>query len=174
MLQLLVLRRPQLDVGSRLPQLWSPRQSALRLADLRQPQTAWWTLPRFSTSQVETALANKVRMQVDLKASACHLVGVVVALNVVADASLGAGCHPDSHLPVFGVQDGDVHQAGAQVQKLQVVADNGGQVLVITAVPIPVPSWWSRSRLRRPLWSAASTPQGPCDTAARSAVLRTQ
>ena len=46
--------------------------------------------------------------------------------------------HEDAALAILSVDDFNVHHAGAQLQELQVIADDCGEVLVVVAVAVAV------------------------------------
>ena len=56
----------------------------------------------------------------------------------VAQAVLWPCRHQDGAAAILGVDDLHVHQAGAQAQVLQVIANDRGEVLVICAITVPV------------------------------------
>ena len=58
--------------------------------------------------------------------------------GALAQAVLWACGDQDGAAAILGVDDLHIHQAGAQAQILQVVSDDGGQVLVVRAIAVPV------------------------------------
>lgn len=61
-----------------------------------------------------------------------------LAHAAVAVAELGSARHEGAFVASLGVDNFDVHHAGAEVEVLEVISDDGGQILVIVAISVAI------------------------------------
>ncbi len=101
----------------------------------------WQCSTIYTLPSVSAALASRERQPAarhGKEGDAQHGLGWHLRSVAVAQAVLWSCRYQDGAAAVLGVDDLDVHQAGAQAQVLQVIADDRGEVLVICAVAVSV------------------------------------